>query len=136
MYQRVRPVLLAFAVTLLLLPATAVAQTGSISGTVRDPQGSVMPGVTVEATSPQLIEKVRSTTTDGNGRYQIQSLPTGTYTVSFKLAGFATVDHSNVEISTDFTAPVNAEMTVGSRTEVVTVVGTSVPLVDVQNARQ
>ena len=136
MYQRFRAVLLAFAVALLLVPATAVAQTGNIAGTVRDAQGSVVPGVTVEVTSPQLIEKVRTATTDGNGRYQITSLPVGTYKVTFKLDGFGTVDHSNVDISTNFTAPVNAEMKVGSRTEVVTVIGTSVPLVDVQNAGQ
>ncbi len=90
----------------------------------------------MEVTSPQLIEKVRTATTDSNGRYQITNLPVGTYTVAFKLDGFATVEHSNVELSTDFTAPINAEMKVGPRTEIVTVVGTSVPLVDVQNARQ
>ena len=89
----------------------------------------------MEVTSPQLIEKVRTATTDSNGRYQITNLPVGTYTVAFKLDGFATVEHSNVELSTDFTAPINAEMKVGQRTEIVTVVGTSVP-VDVQNARQ
>jgi hypothetical protein len=134
MSRRVRHALLALA--LVCLPAAALAQTGNISGTVRDAQGAVVPGVTVEVSSPQLIEKVRSATTDNNGRYQITSLPVGVYKVTFTLTGFATVEHSNVELSTDFTAPVNAEMKVGGRTEVVTVIGTSVPLVDVQNARQ
>src|SRR5688572_20045530 len=136
MSRRLRHALLATALAMLCLPAAALAQTGNIAGTVRDAQGAVVPGVTVEVTSPQLIEKVRSTTTDNNGRYQIQSLPVGLYKVTFSLTGFATVENSNIALSSDATAPVNAEMKVGGRTEVVTVVGTSVPLVDVQNARQ
>jgi hypothetical protein len=67
-----------FVLALVLLPAAVFAQTGSISGTVRDSQGGVLPGVTVEVSSPQLIEKTRSTVSDGNGRYQIVSLPVGT----------------------------------------------------------
>src|SRR6187397_604643 len=85
----------------LLAPRAAVAQTGGISGVVRDAQGLVLPGVTVEVTSPQMIEKVRSTVTDENGRYQIVSLPVGKYTVSFKLEKFATVERSNVDLTSD-----------------------------------
>jgi hypothetical protein len=135
MRERFRAVLLSTALAVLCVPASAFAQTGNISGTVRDIQGGVMPGVTVEVTSPQLIEKTRSTVTDQNGRYQITSLPVGVYTVTFTLDKFATVERTNIELSTDFTAPVNAEMKLGGRTERVTVVATAT-MVDVQNARQ
>jgi len=135
MRERLRAVLLATAVACVCLPATAFAQTGNIAGTVRDVQGGVMPGVTVEVTSPQLIEKTRSAVTDANGRYQITRLPVGVYKVTFSLNGFSTQERSNIELTTDFTAPINAEMTVGQRTEVVTVVARAT-MVDVQNARQ
>ena len=70
-----------------LLPAAAFAQEGQIAGTVRDTSGAVMPGVTVEVTSPALIEKVRTATTDANGQYRITNLPVGTYKVTFSLTG-------------------------------------------------
>src|SRR5215467_773825 len=76
------------AAVLVLLPASAYAQEGQITGTVRDSQMAVMPGVTVEVTSPALIERVRTTTTDGVGAYRITNLPVGTYKVTFTLAGF------------------------------------------------
>src|SRR5215208_7095590 len=135
MRDRLRAVLLATAVLCVFFPASAFAQTGNIAGTARDVQGGVMPGVTVEVTSPQLIEKTRSTVTDDNGRYQINRLPVGVYKVTFSLDGFSTQERSNIELTTDFTAPVNAEMKVGQRTEVVTVVARAT-MVDVQNARQ
>src|SRR5690348_14149938 len=72
----------------ILLPAIALAQDGQIAGTVRDSSAGVIPGVTVEATSPALIEKVRTTTTDTNGQYRLTNLPVGTYTVTFTLGGF------------------------------------------------
>ena len=125
MRERFRAVLLSTALALVCVPATAFAQTGNIAGTVRDVQGGVMPGVTVEVTSPQLIEKVRSAVTDQNGRYQITSLPVGVYKVTFTLDRFATAERTNIELSSDFTAPVNAEMKLGGRTEVVTVVATA-----------
>jgi hypothetical protein len=134
MVRSLRPVL--FVLALVLLPAAAFAQVGSIAGTVKDSAGGVLPGVTVEVTSPQLIEKVRTTVTDGNGRYQIVSLPVGTYKVTFKLENFSSVERTNVELTSDYTAPVNVELKPGARSETVTVVGTSAPLVDVQNARQ
>ncbi len=120
---------------LMLVPAAAFAQEGQIAGTVRDAQNLVMPGVTVEATSPALIEKIRSTTTDPNGQYRITNLPVGTYTVTFSLTGFAKQQFDGVVLTSGFTAPVNATMTVGQLTESVVVAGTT-PIVDVQNARE
>ena len=132
-----RAVKLTFAIAafLVLLPGAAFAQDGQIAGVVRDPAGLVMPGVLVEVTSPALIEKVRSATTDDSGQYRITSLPVGTYTVTFTLEGFSRQQRDNVALTTGFTAPVNATMAVGQRSETVTVVGES-PIVDVQNARQ
>ena len=124
-----------FAALLLLLPAAVLAQQGNIAGTVRDAQGGVMPGVLVEVASPALIEKVRSTTSDANGQYRITNLPVGTYSVTFTLDGFTKQQQNNVVLTTGFTAPVNATMTVGQLTDTVTVVGEA-PTVDVQNARQ
>ena len=114
----------------LILVGAAHAQT--ITGVVRDDSGAVMPGVGVEASSPALIEKVRSVTTDGTGQYRIVNLSPGTYTVSFSLPGFSTVKREGITLSTDFTASVNAEMKVGALEETVTVSGAS-PLVDVQS---
>ena len=74
---------------LLLLPSASFAQ-ASISGVVKDASGAVLPGVTVEASSPDLIEKVRSTTTDSSGQFRIVDLRAGTYSVSFSLTGFST----------------------------------------------
>ena len=75
---------------LLLIPAAAYAQ-GAIAGTVKDASGAVLPGVTIEAASPVLIEKTRGVVSDGSGNYQIEGLRPGTYTVTFTLAGFSTV---------------------------------------------
>src|SRR5438874_5494080 len=122
---------------LMLLPATAWAQadTGNIAGVVRDTTGAVMPGVTVEATSPALIEKVRSATTDSQGLYRIVDLRPGTYTVVFTLTGFSTLRRNGIELTTGFTATVNADLRVGTIEETVTVTGAS-PVVDVQNVQQ
>src|SRR5712692_4149659 len=76
----------------MLLTSTAWAQQASgIAGAVRDTSGAVLPGVTVEAASPALIEKVRSVVTDGQGRYNLVALVVGTYTVTFRLSGFKTI---------------------------------------------
>src|ERR1044072_4384597 len=83
----------------ILLPAVALAQEGQIAGPVRDTSGGVIPGVTVEATSPALIEKVRTTTSDANGQYRLTNLPVGTYTVTFTLGGVGTQRHDNSELS-------------------------------------
>jgi hypothetical protein len=119
----------------ILLPTVALAQEGQIAGTVRDSSGGVIPGVTIEAASPALIEKIRTTTTDANGQYRLTNLPVGTYAVTFTLGGFTTQRHDNVVLSSGFTASVNAAMAVGGLAEEVVVTGVT-PTVDVQNARQ
>jgi hypothetical protein len=119
----------------LVLPAAASAQDGRIAGTVRDASGGVIPGVLVEVTSPALIEKVRSTTSDANGQYRLTNLPVGTYSVVFTLEGFTKQQRNNVELTTGFTAAINATLTVGQLAETVTVVSET-PTVDVQSARQ
>src|SRR6476660_4948353 len=81
---------LAVLVSLVGVPAAAYAQ-ASIVGTARDASGAVLPGVTVEASSPALIEKTRSVVTSGTGQYAIEDLRPGTYTVTFALPGFATI---------------------------------------------
>jgi len=120
----------------LLVASTAWAQQASgIAGVVRDTSGGVLPGVTVEATSPALIEKVRTSVTDGEGRYNIVDLRPGTYSVTFTLPGFSTFRREGIELTAGFTAAVNAEMQVGALEETITVTGAS-PLVDTQNVRQ
>ena len=116
------------------LPSMAHAQ-ASIAGTVKDTSGAVLPGVTVEAASPALTEKTRSVVTDSTGTYRIIELRPGTYTVTFGLAGFATVKREGVELTGSFTAAVNVELKVGGVAETVTVSGQS-PIVDVQNATE
>jgi hypothetical protein len=119
------------------LAETARAQTassGAIAGEVKDATGAVLPGVTVEAASPALIEKVRSAVTDAQGRYQIVELRPGTYTVTFSLPGFSNVKREGIELSAGFTANVNAELRVGSISETITVSGAT-PVVDTQNVR-
>jgi hypothetical protein len=115
-----------------LLPALAFAQ-GSITGTVKDPSGAVLPGVTVEASSPVLIERVRSVITDGGGQYRIVDLRPGTYTVTFTLPGFNQFKRDGVELTGSFTATIDAELRVGAVEETLTVTGQS-PIVDVQTA--
>ena len=122
-------------VLLALMPGAAFAQEGQIAGTVRDSSGAVMPGVTVEAASPALIEKVRTATTDDSGQYRITNLPVGTYTVSFALDGFNKQQRNDIILTTGFTAPVNVTLTVGQQAETIIVRGET-PTVDVQNARQ
>jgi hypothetical protein len=120
--------------SVLLVPARATAQLGSsgIAGVVRDATGAILPGVTVEAASPALIERVRTVVTDAAGQYKIVSLSPGRYTVTFSLPGFATVRREDVDLAANFTAPINAELRVGAIEETVTVSGQS-PVVDTQN---
>src|SRR4051812_14865558 len=102
--------------SVVLVPAIASAQ-ASIAGLVRDTSGAVLPGVTVEASSPALIEKVRSVVTDGSGQYKIVDLRPGTYSVVFSLTGFNTVRREGIELTGTFVATVGAELKVGSITE-------------------
>jgi hypothetical protein len=115
---------------LLVLPTTARAQS-AFAGVVKDATGAVLPGVTAEAASPALIEQSRTAITDSSGEYRIENLRPGVYTLTFSLPGFSTVKRDGVELASNFTATINAEMKVGAVTETVTVSGES-PVVDVQ----
>ena len=121
--------------TLVLVPSFAAAQTSTISGTVRDASGGVLPGVTVEASSPALIEKTRSTVTGGSGTFSIVALRPGVYTVKFELPGFTTVVREGIELTSDFTATINVDLKVGALEETLTVTGES-PIVDTQSITQ
>ena len=120
--------LMAFAGAM-LLSAAAYAQSG-ITGVVKDTTGAAMPGVTVEASSDVLIEKVKSAVSDGDGNYRIADLRPGTYSVSFTLPGFKTFKRDGLQLQAEFTATINAELSVGSLEETITVTGSS-PVVDV-----
>jgi hypothetical protein len=121
---------------LVLLPVAAWAQAGSgaIGGVVRDASGGVLPGVTVEASSPALIERARTAVTDSQGLYQIVDLRPGVYAVSFTLPGFSTLRREGLELGAGFTATVNAELRVGGLEETITVTGEA-PVVDTRNVR-
>ena len=116
----------------LILPVHVYGQTSqsALAGIVKDTTGAVLPGVTVEAASPALIERVRAVTTDSSGVYRIVDLRPGVYTVTFTLPGFNTVRVENFELRADFTATVNAQMNVGELAETISVRGEA-PLVDV-----
>jgi Carboxypeptidase regulatory-like domain len=131
--QIVKKLLFASAL-LAIVPASAYAQ-ASITGVVKDTSGAVLPGVTVEASSPVLIEKVRAAVTDGSGQYRIVDLRAGIYDVTFSLTGFSTVKREGVELSGSFTASINADMKVGALTETITVTGET-PIVDTQSVRR
>jgi hypothetical protein len=121
-----------------LTPLSALAQgasTATVNGVVRDSSGQVLPGVTVEASSPALIEKVRSTVTDERGEYRLAELRPGTYVVTFTLNGFSTLRRDGLELRTNFTAQVDAQLNVSQLEETITVSGAT-PLVDVQGATQ
>src|SRR4029453_18207454 len=109
-------------------PPAAVAQQATasgIAGLVKDASGAVLPGVTVEATSPALIERTRTAVTDSDGRYNIVDLRPGTYAVTFTLTGFSTFKRDGIELPSGFTATVNADMPIGAVTEPTTVSGES-----------
>jgi len=116
-----------------IVPAMAYAQ-ASITGVVRDSSGAVLPGVTVEASSPALIEKTKSAVTDGTGQYRIVDLRAGVYGVTFSLSGFSTFKRDGVELTATFVATVNADLKVGAVAETITVSGAT-PVVDVQSSQ-
>src|SRR5688572_6055900 len=118
-----------------VLCSPASAQQATIAGVVTDGQGGVLPGVTVEVSSPALIEKVRSVVSDGTGQYRVVALPPGTYAISYTLAGFNTARREGLEVTGASTATINIEMRVGSLEESIVVTGES-PIVDVQSARR
>src|SRR6187455_925749 len=119
---------------LCVVPASAWAQ-ATLAGVVKDNSGAVLPGVTVEAASPALIEKVRTAITDGSGRYRIENLQPGNYTVTFALGGFATVKRENLTVSGTGVITVDGELRVGGVTETVTVTGEA-PVVDVASTKR
>jgi hypothetical protein len=134
MYKRLRFGALLLA-ALVAGPTVARAQNGGIAGVVRDTSGGVMPGVTIEASSPALIEKVRTVVSDADGQYKIIDLRPGTYTVTFSLVGFATIKREGVELTGGFTATINADLKVGGLEESITVSGQT-PLIDTQSVTQ
>jgi hypothetical protein len=119
---------------MIIVPRVAFAQ-ATIAGVVRDSSGAVLPGVTVEASSPALTEKVRTVVTDGTGQYRIVTLPPGTYSVKFSLGGFTTVQRDDVTVSGSGVIPINADMRIGALAETIVVAGSS-PLVDTQTTRR
>ena len=125
---------LALLAPFVLVPALASAQS-QITGTVTDTSGASLPGVTVEASSSALIEKVRSVITDGNGQYRVVDLRPGVYTVTFTVSGFSTLKRDGIELPDNFIATINAEMRLGSLQETIVVTGES-PVVDVQSVRR
>jgi hypothetical protein len=120
-------------VVLFAAPSIALAQ-AAIAGTVKDSTGAALPGVTVEASSPALIERVRTAITDSAGQYRIIDLSPGTYIVTFTIAGFQPIRRTDILLQTNFTAPVNVELPVGNVNETITVTGAT-PVVDVANNR-
>jgi Carboxypeptidase regulatory-like domain len=121
-------------VAIVLICSSAALAQSAIAGVVKDATGSVLPGVTVEAASPSLIERVRTVVTDAQGQYKIVDLRPGPYDVTFSLAGFATVKQAGIQLPANFTASVNADLKVGAIEETVTVSGVT-PIVDVQSAQ-
>jgi hypothetical protein len=130
-----RSVVVALVASLCLaVPHIAAAQS-AFAGVVRDTSGAVLPGVVVEASSPALIEKVKSGVSNEDGQYRIVDLRPGTYSLSFKLPGFNTVVREGIVLEANFTAPINVEMRIGSLEETLTVTGES-PVVDVQTSHR
>jgi hypothetical protein len=119
---------------ILMLPSIVSAQ-ATIAGVVRDASAAVLPGVTVEASSPALIEKVRTVVSDGAGQYRITDLPPGSYVVTFSLSGFTTVKREGITVSGSGVIPVNVDLRVGALQETITVSGEA-PLVDTQSVRR
>ena len=131
--RRIVHIVVGAALVLVLAPAAASAQSG-IGGVVRDPSGAVLPGVTVEARSPALIEGVRVGVTDGQGVYRIVDLRPGEYTVTFTLPGFNTLRRDGIDLPAEFTATVDAQLTVGALEETITVTSEA-PVVDIRSSR-
>src|SRR5678816_1368647 len=125
-------------ISVVLISATASAQdatTGAIVGLARDSSGGALPGVTVDVTSPSMIERNRSVVTDDQGRYRMTALRPGVYTVTFTVQGFTTLKREGITVQTSAAATVNADLAVGTVNETVTVTGEA-PLVDVTNTAQ
>jgi hypothetical protein len=116
-----------------VLFATPALSQPAVAGIVRDSSGAILPGVSVEAASPALIEKARVVVTDGNGQYRIVDLEPGTYTITFTLSGFTTVKREGIELTGAGVTTINADLPVGAVAETVTVTGAT-PVVDTQTS--
>ena len=132
--RRERAAFVTVALLVLFLPSAVFGQ-ASLTGVVKDSSGAILPGVTVEASSPALIEKVRTAVTDSDGRYRIVDLRACTYSITFSLTGFSTVRRDGIQLAGAFTATVDADLRVGALEETITVTGES-PIVDVQSVRR
>jgi Carboxypeptidase regulatory-like domain len=126
--------MLAFLAVAVLIPSIGSAQ-ATLAGVVKDSSGAVLPGVTVETSSPVLIEKTRTATTDGTGQYQIVDLRPGSYEITFSLSGFRSVTREGVDISGAGVITINADLSVGPLNETLTVRGET-PVVDVHSVRR
>ena len=134
--MRERAIAVLLTLGFLAIPAISNGQAlGTIAGAVKDASGAILPGVTVEASSSALIEKVRTVVSDGAGQYRIVNLPPGNYTITFTLPGFSTVKREGIEVSPNFTSNIDADMRVGAVEETITVTGES-PIVDIQSSAQ
>src|SRR6188474_1092432 len=132
-------ILVAAVLACLLASTHAFAQgggassTGTITGKVTDTSGGVLPGVTVNATSPSMMG-VQSSVTNSEGMYRFPAIPPGTYALSYELPGFNTLKREGIEIRLGFTAQINVELAVASLQETVTVTGES-PVIDTSTTR-
>ncbi len=131
---------LVFTMALLLASSSAAfaqgggaSSTGSISGQVVDDSGAVLPGVSIEATSPAQIGTL-TTVTNEEGIYRFPSVPPGEYKLQFELAGFSTLVRERIRVTLGFNAGVNVKLAVATLQETVTVSGES-PVVDTSATR-
>jgi hypothetical protein len=125
---------LAIFASIFAFPSMVLAQ-ATIVGTVTDSFGAPISGVIVEAGSPELIERIRTVATDTVGRYRIENLRPGVYTVTFRLAGWSPHQREGIELTGAFTATVDAQLAIGRLTDLVTVSGVT-PMVDVHSAQR
>jgi hypothetical protein len=132
--MRVSATRLVLLFALIIIPVAVHAQ-ATIAGTIRDASGAVLPGVSVEASSPTLIEKVRTAVTDGTGQYRLINLPPGSYALTMTLQGFTTVRREGLELTAAAVTTIDVEMRLGSVEETITVTGAT-PIVDVQSANR
>jgi hypothetical protein len=130
-----RPIALTFTVWCAIFVPSLVHAQATLAGTVRDSSGAVLPGATVEASSPALIERVRTAVSDGRGQYRITDLPPGIYDVTFTLSGFRSIQRQGVQLAGSGVITIAIEMSVGTLQETITVTGET-PLVDTQSTRR
>src|SRR5262249_59865908 len=128
--KRIFMMLLALVAFTIVHPMEGRGQS-NFTGVVKDTTGAVLPGVTLEASSPALIEGTRTVLTDERGTYKILDLRPGRYTLTFSYPGFTTVKLEGIDLSSNFTATINAEMKVSSFADTATL-ETDTPLVTLQ----